>query len=817
MKRSFILLLIVSIISGQAAWSKVAYWPREIKTKQGTITLYQPQPESLSGNNLRGRAAVMVKQKKESEPVFGAFWFDAHMFTDRDARMVTLESMKIQSIKFPGEMEEARVKEIQSILETEIPNMSIEFQLDELLATIEEANSGKAGTEGLNNEPPEIIVRYNPAVLITIDGEPRTETIEGTDILQVVNTPYFIVFDPRLSEYWLYGDGMWFVTSDILRGTWIYEKNPRGVIRDLIEVTEEEKEKAAQVQAIPEIVVRTNPAELIVTEGEPVFAPVEGATLLYVKNTQSDVFMDISGQQYYVLLSGRWYVSKSMKGPWEYIPADALPQVFATIPEGSEKDRVLSSVAGTNAANEAVLDAIIPQTATVNRKEATAEVVYDGNPDFKSIPGTRVAYADNSNNTVLLINDRYYLCENGVWFESGKALGPWEVCVRVPDDIQDIPPSSPVHNVKYVYIYDYTPDIVYVGYTPGYTGCYIYGPTVVYGTGFHYHSWYGHNYYPRPWTYGYHMYYDPYTGWSIGFSTPIWRPYNWFSWNYYHPHYQYHYYGGYWGPPDYRPPYHHHYHHYYGPKPIPYADYQENREGRSSQNIYHQHRTGVESSRRAAGPTQASRSTVDTKRTDSGTPGTRTSTQTSTRQSTSTRTSTSRQTTTNQSGRQTTTQPSTRPSTSTRPTTTQPSTRPSTTRTSTAQPSAPTRSTSTKPVTRQSTRNNVYTDKDGNIYRRTDQEWQQIENTTTTGPATQQPTTTRPATTTTTRTTTPSTSRSDLDRQQYNRQRGEQRSTNSQVTRSTTTSRSSSAKPTVTPRSSSSSRSQTKTSTEEKR
>ena len=816
MKRKSLLLLFVSIILVQATWAGKAYWPREIRTKEGSITLYQPQPESLNGNILHGRAAVMVKQKGESEPVFGAFWFDAQLFTDRDERIVTLESIAIQNIKFPGEMEEARVEEIRSILETEIPNMSLEFQLDELLATIEEANSGKAGTEGLNNDPPEIIIRYSPAVLITIDGEPRTEAIEGSDIMQVVNTPYFIVFDPRMREYWLYGDGMWFVTSDVLNGTWKYDKNPRGVIRDLIEETEEDATGSTPVQTIPEIIVRSNPAELIVTDGEPIFAPVEGVNLLYVNNTQSDIFMEIGSQQYYILLSGRWYVSKSLKGPWAYVPSDALPKIFASIPEGSERDRVLSSVAGTKAANEAVLDAIIPQTATVKRNEATAEVSYDGNPSFRNIPGTHVAYADNSPNTVLLINNRYYLCDNGVWFESGKAMGPWEVCVHVPDDVQDIPPSSPVHNVKYVYIYDYTPDVVYVGYTPGYTGCYIYGRTVVYGTGFYYHSWYGHHYYPRPWTYGYHMYYDPYFGWSIGYSSPVYRPDYWFTWNYHHPYYHYHYYGGYWGPPAYRPSYHQYYHHYYGPKPVPYAEYQARKVAQPSQNIYYQHRTGVESSRRAAGPSEVSRPSVNTRRTDSGTTGTRTSTQTSTRQSTSTRPSTTKQTTTQPSTRQTTTQPSTRSSTSTRSTTTQPSTRPSSKRTSTTQPSTPTRSTSSKVVTRQSDQNNVYTDKEGNIYRRTDQEWQQIENTTTTRPSTQ-PTTTTRSTTTTTRTTTQSSSRSDLDRQQYNRQRGEQRSTNAQTTRSATTARSSSSKPSTATRSSSSSRSQTRSTNDDKK
>jgi len=54
----------------------------------------------------------------------------------------------------------------------------------------------------------------------------------------------------------------------------------------------------------------------------------------------------------------------------------------------------------------------------------------------------------------------------------------------VPDDVQDIPPDNPHYNVKYVYIYDSTPDVSYVGYTPAYMGSYVYGPCVVYGTGY---------------------------------------------------------------------------------------------------------------------------------------------------------------------------------------------------------------------------------------------------------------------------------------------------------------------------------------------
>ncbi len=133
----------------------------------------------------------------------------------------------------------------------------------------------------------------------------------------------------------------------------------------------------------------------------------------------------ISSQDYFILVSGRWYHAKSLeKGPWEYIASDKLPGDFAKIPEGSDKDGVLASVAGTDASKEAVLDAQIPQTAKVDRKTATTTVKYDGKPEFKPIESTTISYAVNTSSTVLKIDNKYYVCDNAVWFSGANAEGP---------------------------------------------------------------------------------------------------------------------------------------------------------------------------------------------------------------------------------------------------------------------------------------------------------------------------------------------------------------------------------------------------------
>ena len=96
------------------------------------------------------------------------------------------------------------------------------------------------------------------------------------------------------------------------------------------------------------------------------------------------------------------------------------------------------------------------------------------------------------------IEGTYYAVDNGVWFSSASPQGPWIVADTIPTDkIAGIPPSSPVYNTTYVTVYDSTPEVFYVGYTPGYLWSFPYYGVPVYGTGWYYPPYIGVHYYPR--------------------------------------------------------------------------------------------------------------------------------------------------------------------------------------------------------------------------------------------------------------------------------------------------------------------------------
>jgi hypothetical protein len=520
------ILLWGSLLLTIPAWATTGEenpWPREITTSKGVVLIYQPQAEKLEGNQLHGRMAVSVEMKGAAEPVFGAAWFNARLETDRAERTATITDLSVTRVRFPVQ-DVLKRKQLQALLETEIPKWQLPISLDRLTATLEVAEKRSAAAQKINNKPPRIIFMAEPAVLISLDGEPRLKKEEGSELMRVINTPFTILFQPSAKTYYLYADkDAWYAAGDI-KGDWgISPKVPSEIAkRAPEEEPDSEKEETAGVENAaepsPKVIVVTEPTELISSKGEPEYTPISGTDLLYMSNTDSDVLLHIDKQDYYVLLAGRWYSSKKLQGPWQYVPGDKLPADFAKIPEDAEMGTVLYAVPGTDDAKVAVLDAQIPQTAAIDRKKAKLVVEYDGAAKFEKIKGTSLQYAVNTATPVILADKKYYGCDQAVWFVAEKPAGPWQVAIAVPGAIYTIPTDSPIYNVTFVRIFGYTEDVVYVGYTPGYTHTYVVHTTVVYGTGYYYPYWYGGWYYPRPATWGFHVRFNPRTGWHFGLS-----------------------------------------------------------------------------------------------------------------------------------------------------------------------------------------------------------------------------------------------------------------------------------------------------------
>ncbi len=552
----FVALVVLSTLPVYAV--ELDSWPREVKIPSGSITIYQPQVESLDGTTLKGRAAIAYNGPEQASPVFGVAWFTSRLQIDRQERIVTYETLEITDTRLP-EDDEKHGAEFKKAVQEGMQTWTLESSLDDLTTALAAIKEEQKAAADLKTDPPKIIYTDHPALLVVIDGKALLQKIKNSHYQAVANTPYPLFFDDKSNRWFLNAAKEVWYSSDSVDGPWTFEQKPPADLGTLVEsraqadesqVQSSDSTAAVSADNAPAIIVAHEPTELVVSDGKAGFAPLTD-DLLAMANTESDVFMDVKSQQYYLVISGRWYRAQSMDGSWAYISADGLPPSFADIPQDSPYSDIRSYVAGTDEAREAVMDAQIPQTAAVARGVVDIKVDYDGEPKFETISGTDLKCASNSSETVIEAQGKYYLVKDAVWYIADKASGPWQVSDHAPAGIAGVPPSSPEYNTKYVYVYDSTPDVVYVGYTPGYVGSYVYGPTIVYGTGWYYSPWVSPRfYYPRPATWGFSVSYNPWSGWGFGMS---WSSgpfhFGFYSGGGYHgPGYR-----GWWGPGGYRP------------------------------------------------------------------------------------------------------------------------------------------------------------------------------------------------------------------------------------------------------------------------
>ncbi|KRG72125.1 hypothetical protein ABB29_00715 [Pseudoxanthomonas dokdonensis] len=513
-------------------------FPRQFQQGGSDFSIHQPQYDQWQDDQLKGRFVLSVatgshadaQGKQQDAFDYGVVQFSARTQIDKEARAVVLSDLQLGPVSFPT-AKDKEASYLQLVKSTLQPGKTLTVSLDQLESSLAlSAIDSRQTSLPVSNQPPEIIFRQAPAVLVQIDGTP-TLRAAGGGVERIINSRSLLL--KQDNRYYLYLAGHW-ASAAALQGPWSAAGNVDAALQkamqqavaaqqvDTLEQAPDDLKQAFASGQLPDISVRSHPAELITTQGEPSFSEIAGTRLSYVDNTGADVFVD-AAQDYswYALVSGRWFSAASSQGPWQHVAASALPADFSKIPADSEKSGVLASIPGTPESREALIANSIPQTASVDRNGPKLDVPYDGKPEFKPIAGTALQYAWNTPVPVIRVDGQhFYAVDKGVWFAAAAATGPWSVADSVPQVIYTIPTSSPLHYVTYVRVYGSTDDVVYVGYTPGYYGTVVNNDVVVYGTGYGCDPWLGAYWYGCPATYGMGVYFgwNPWVGWTFGWG-----------------------------------------------------------------------------------------------------------------------------------------------------------------------------------------------------------------------------------------------------------------------------------------------------------
>jgi hypothetical protein len=508
-------------------------WPRLHTLKSGaSYLIYQPQIASWDQQKkMVAFSAVDYRATSTAKSQIGTIKLEATTKVSVPDRLVSFDDLKILEANFQG-LEKDKLREMVTEIDAAIPKDTRVISLDRVLASVDKSNIVPKNEEGVKADPPNIFFSKTPAVMVNLDGEPIWSPIKDNDLKFAVNTNWDL-FQHANGNYYLRNDTSWLKATDV-KGPW----TPAGQLPDSFKKLPAEdnwKDVKANLpgkslKTAPTVFVSQTPAELILLTGEPAYVTVAGTSLLWVSNTESDLFrMGKTGLVYY-LVAGRWFSAPDFTGPWTFATL-SLPAEFKKISVEHERSRVLASIPGTDQAVEAVLLAQIPQTARVNKKEVKApEVAYQGDAKFVPIEQTTAQRAVNTDKDIFKVGDSYYMCYQGVWFVGKGVNGPWQVAETVPQEIYKIPVSDPSHHVTYVTIEDDSDDdwVVFAA-AAGYTGMMVAWGCTVWGSGWYYPPYYGYGgfypyYYPHFPTYGYSAWYNPWTG-AYGRSAGVYGPY----------------------------------------------------------------------------------------------------------------------------------------------------------------------------------------------------------------------------------------------------------------------------------------------------
>jgi hypothetical protein len=499
-------------------------WPRAYTTASGAaLVLYQPQISSWTDQkHVVMYSAISYTPKGATQPALGTIKVDSDTSVAMDERLVSFSELKIAEPSFPTLPREQLKVLVEEIGSSVKPGGRV-IALDRVLANLDTSGIAPKNVDGVKADPPPMFFSKTPALLVNIDGEPIWAPIPQNDLTSAVNTNWDLFQHGPTKTYYLRNDKTWLKAADV-KGPW----GPAGALpasfaklpadANWKDVKDTLPGKSLSASQTPKVFVSLQPAEMILLKGEPSYLAVQGAEhLLWVNNTESDLFrMGLKGPVY-VLVSGRWFSAPDFTGPWTFATLK-MPDDFKKIPLEHPRSRVLASVPGTRQAAEAVLLAEIPQTARVAKTVKAPEVAYQGGaPQFQPIEKTTVQRAVNTDKDIFKVGDLYYMCFQGVWFMSRAAAGPWAVTGEIPSAIYTIPVSSPSYPVTHVTVVESNNDAVVFATAAAFTGAMIAFGCVVWGTGYYYPPYIYRGgmypiYYPHYPSYGFGASYNPWNG-----------------------------------------------------------------------------------------------------------------------------------------------------------------------------------------------------------------------------------------------------------------------------------------------------------------
>lgn len=187
------------------------------------------------------------------------------------------------------------------------------------------------------------------------------------------------------------------------------------------------------------LLVVEKPTYLVVLDGAPRMASVEGTDFRRVVNTKALVLTD--GVRVYVDVAGKWMGSTSLAGPWAFATGSLSRLDMA-------REAALAGGATFEGAPAAVATALergsVPEVRVVT--EPTTLVQLRGAPKLERVRGSSLRRVKNTAETVYVddASSTWYAFAGENWHRSSAIEGPWEALddATIPEELRPLTPRT---------------------------------------------------------------------------------------------------------------------------------------------------------------------------------------------------------------------------------------------------------------------------------------------------------------------------------------------------------------------------------------
>jgi hypothetical protein len=216
-----------------------------------------------------------------------------------------------------------------------------------------------------------------------------------------------------------------------------------------ISKVEEKREAPDFKNNPPKMIYSSSPALLVLIDGKPVLRPVGSDTrMLRVINTHALIAVDQESGNYYLYVGNHWVTASSdeIENAKAWKTASNIPAPVKNSLDQIKKD------AGEQKQVDLLKDTDLAKKETASPaiyvSTGPAELIQtEGSPQFQPVTETNLLYVKNSTNDVFLnTNDQhYYVLASGRWYKATSLDSKWSYVAAssLPPDFAKIPENHP--------------------------------------------------------------------------------------------------------------------------------------------------------------------------------------------------------------------------------------------------------------------------------------------------------------------------------------------------------------------------------------